>query len=249
MLAKVLRRILPSCIRPIGYLTALTKRRTNTCVRLGPFAGMKYASHAQGSAYIPKLLGIYERELKDVVARICEKSPDHIVDIGAAEGYYAVGLARLLPATIVTAFEMEPLGRLALEEMASLNAVTQRIRIRGKCEVADLVEALSGSSNVVVVCDVEGYEEKLLDPSQVNALSSASILVELHDFILPGITGMLQDRFGSTHIIEHILEEDRSPAEFPWRTFGTMLLPKAYLRWAVSEWRPVRMAWLWMEPK
>jgi hypothetical protein len=28
----------------------------------------------------------------------------------------------------------------------------------------------------------------------------------------------------------------------------TGLLPRSYLNWAVSEWRPTRMSWLWMRP-
>ncbi len=101
----------------------------------------------------------------------------------------------------------------------------------------------------VVVCDVEGYEEKLLDPKAVPALCRATILVELHDFIIPSITEKLKERFGATHRIEHIWQQPRSRADFPWRTLGTMLLPKSYLDWAVSEWRPVRMSWLWMVPR
>jgi hypothetical protein len=33
----------------------------------GPFRGMKYISEAQGSVLIPKLLGIYEKELQPVI--------------------------------------------------------------------------------------------------------------------------------------------------------------------------------------
>jgi hypothetical protein len=100
----------------------------------------------------------------------------------------------------------------------------------------------------VVICDVEGYEEKLLDPQRVPALARAVLLVELHDFIIPGITDELKKRFGATHKIKHIWQQPRSRSQFPWRTPGTRLLPKAYLDWSVSEWRPVPMAWLWMEP-
>jgi hypothetical protein len=83
----------------------------------------------------------------------------------------------------------------------------------------------------------------------VPSLRGATILVELHDFIRPGITDLLKQRFEPTHRIEHIWQEPRSRADYPWRTLGTFLLPKSYLDWSVSEWRPVRMAWLWMEPR
>jgi hypothetical protein len=248
MIASLLRKIMPERFRPIGYLTQLTRERTGCRVRAGSFAGLRYVSNSVGSAYLPKLLGIYERELSAQVESICAGKSGLIVDIGAAEGYYAIGLARRNPQALIVAFEMESRGQSALREMAGLNNVADRVEIRGKCEALDLVAALGDTPAPVVVCDVEGYEEKLLDPQAVPALRRAKILVELHDFIIPGITEKLKERFGATHRIEHIWQQPRSRADFPWRTLGTMLLPKSYLDWAVSEWRPVQMSWLWMVP-
>jgi len=248
MIASLLRKIVPERFRPIGYLTHLTRERTDCQVRSGFFAGMHYVQNSVGSAYLPKLLGIYERELSTQVESICAGKPELIVDVGAAEGFYAIGLARRNPQAKVIAFEMEPRGQATLREMAALNNVVDRIEIKGKCEAADLVVALGNASAPVVVCDVEGYEEKLLDLQAVPALRHATILVELHDFIIPGITEKLKDRFGPTHRIEHIWQQPRSRADFPWRTLGTALLPRSYLEWSVSEWRPVQMSWLWLVP-
>jgi hypothetical protein len=249
MIAAFLRRVLPKRFRPIGYLTHLTQERTGLRVRSGPFAGMHYVADSVGSAYLPKLLGIYERELALLVEKACAAKPSLILDLGAAEGYYAVGLALRNPAARVIAFEMEARGRAALAEMARLNGVGGRVQINGKCEPADLEAALAGVIAPFVVCDVEGYERLLLDPPAVPSLHGSTILVELHDFIHPGITELLKERFEPTHRIEHIWQEPRSRTEYPWRTLGTLLLPKSYLDWSVSEWRPVRMAWLWMEPR
>jgi hypothetical protein len=243
-----IKQLVPARYRPIGYLVHLTRNRTSGRVRSGPFAGVHYVDDSVGSAYIPKLLGIYESELASQVETICHRQPELIVDIGAAEGYYAVGLAVRNPQARVVAFEMEPKGQAALRQMSRLNGVTGRVEVRGKCEPADLAATLRDTPHPVVICDVEGYEEKLLDPQTVPALTRAVILVELHDFILPGITEELKKRFGATHRIEHIWQQPRSRSQFPWRTLGTALLPKSYLDWSVSEWRPVQMAWLWMEP-
>jgi Met-10+ like-protein len=247
-LARLIRWVVPEQFRPIVYLTLLAQARTGLRVLKGPFAGMRYVRISEGSAYIPKLLGIYERELTPQVEALIARSPKLVVDVGAAEGYYAVGLARRLPEARIIAFEMEPRGQQALREMASMNEVNTRVEVRGKCEPADLAAVLGNDSDAILVCDVEGYEEKLLDPAAVPALQNTAILVELHDFIVPNITETLKHRFSPTHKITHVWQEPRSRSEFPWRTFGTALLPKSYLDWAVSEWRPVRMAWLWMEP-
>jgi hypothetical protein len=249
MIAKLIRKLIPSRFRPIGYLTHLTQVKTSMRVLDGPFKELKYVEHAQGSAYIPKLLGIYERELVNQVNAIVLRNPSRIIDIGAAEGYYAVGLAKRLPTSEVLAFEMEEKGRAALAAMASLNDVSERVRIHGKCEASDLQSALAGRSGAVVVCDVEGYEQFLLDPYAVMGLIDACVLVELHEFIVSGITATLIERFSLTHDIEHIWQEPRATSDFPWRSLGTRLLPAFYLEWAVSEWRPERMSWLWMTPK
>jgi len=210
---------------------------------------MRYVEVSQGSAYIPKLLGIYEQELNPQIEEIVARNPRLVIDVGAAEGYYAVGLAVRLPQAHVIAFEMEPLGRRALHEMATLNEAIFRVNIRGRCEASDLQEALEKEERAVVVCDVEGYEKQLLNPDAVPGLRNAAILVELHDFLVPNITEILKNRFSSTHQITQIWQEPRFRSDFPWSTLVTRLLPGSYLDWAVSEWRPVRMAWLWIVPK
>jgi hypothetical protein len=96
---------------------------------------------------------------------------------------------------------------------------------------------------------VEGDEEALLDLEEVPELRHATVLVETHEFVRRGVTDELCLRFAPSHAIERIEQESRSRAEFPWRTLGTRLLPVSYLDWAVSEWRPEPMSWLWMTPK
>ena len=248
MIADLIRRLIPKRFRPIGYIEHLVAGRTGGRVNRGPFAGMKYISAAVGSAYVPKLLGIYERELAQTIEGACACRFTLIIDIGAAEGYYAVGLALRNREARVVAFEMERKGRQALKEMLRINHVDSRVEIRGKCELGDLEIILQNEPRSLILCDVEGDEEILLNPAAVPELSRAHLLVEMHDFIHPGITERMIRRFKATHVVERIWQVPRSRAEMPWRTLGTALLPRRYLDWAVSEWRPVKMSWLWMKP-
>src|SRR4051795_10844916 len=57
----------------------------------GPFAGLVYPDRTPISL-VPKLLGIYERELHGAIEAAIRAQPDVIVNVGAADGYYAVGL-------------------------------------------------------------------------------------------------------------------------------------------------------------
>ena len=73
----------------------LTVNLTNYVVQQGPFRGLQYIDNSVGSTLPPKLMGTYERELIWVIDEMISTEPDIIIDIGAAEGYYAVGLAML----------------------------------------------------------------------------------------------------------------------------------------------------------
>ena len=153
-----IRLAIPARFRPIGFLTQLVEQRTGRRVRGGPFVGMNYVNRSCGSAYLPKLLGTYERELHWCVENICSMKPGLILNVGAAEGYYAIGLARRNPQARVIGFEMKIHGQQALREMTELNDVADRVEVRGHCEPADLSAALGEQPRPVVVCDVEGYE-------------------------------------------------------------------------------------------
>ena len=249
MIANAIRRFIPKRFRPIGYLEHLVYTRTGGAIPRGPFAGTRYITNSVGSALVPKLLGIYERELNECIEQACALKFPLIVDIGAAEGYYAVGLARRNPQARVIAFEMEAKGQSALLKMAELNDVSGQLEVRGKCEPIDLQQVLGRGGRSVIVCDAEGDEDVLLRPDLVPELRSAHLLVEMHDFILPGITERMTERFAATHEVKRIWQEPRSRADLPYRTLGTALLPQRYLDWAVSEWRPTQMSWLWIQPK
>ncbi|MCE9519631.1 MAG: hypothetical protein K8R87_08785, partial [Verrucomicrobia bacterium] len=63
-------------------------------VLAGPFAGLRYPKfEAVGSSLIGKLVGIYEIELGALMEKILVAPYETVVDLGCAEGYYAVGLA------------------------------------------------------------------------------------------------------------------------------------------------------------
>jgi hypothetical protein len=240
---------IPDAIRPYRYFASLARRRTGQRVIAGPFAGMRYIDRSVGSAYVPKLLGIYERELAAVIEEIIAAKPSLIVDVGAAEGYYAVGLACRLPDTRMIVFELEASGRAAIAEMAAVNGVTHRVTVLGACDPEGLRATLDGQTGVIIIMDVEGFEEMLLDPGKVPALASATILVELHDFAVPGISEEIARRFDGTHTLQRIWAEPRDASDFPWRTAVTKMLPARYIDGTVSEMRPPRMSWYVARPK
>lgn len=215
----------------------------------GPFAGMTYPAVECGSALLPKLLGTYEKEIVPVFDRIRESQPDVIVDVGAAEGYYAVGCAYIGLAPKIIAFETEERAHGLIRELQKLNSIPHdMVEIRGTCTRATLAPCLDRSHSVVIM-DVEGFEILLLDPLRLPALQMTSILVETHDFILPGVTTEIIDRMEPTHHVETIHAMERNVGDLSCDDRIFRFLPLRYQLGALSEYRPAGMKWLWLTPK
>ncbi len=99
-------------------------------------------------------------------------SLDRVIDIGAAEGYYAVGFACRRPDTSIIAFEMEPDGQKACAEMARRNGLGHRVTVLGECNPPALARTIAEGISLIV-CDCEGAEDAILVPAKVPALSNA----------------------------------------------------------------------------
>src|SRR5919198_4691601 len=72
----------------------------------GPLAGLTYPD-TEPLSVAPKLLGVYESELHAAIEDAIRADPAVIVNVGAADGYYAVGLARRCRQARVIAYEAD----------------------------------------------------------------------------------------------------------------------------------------------
>ena len=198
----------------------------------GPFQGMEYVEEAAGSAYTPKLLGCYEMEIHQFIKRIVEKDYTSIIDVGCAEGYYAVGLARLCCNTHVFAFDCDVKAQALCAEMARRNNVDKRIEIAGCCDASQLKKI--SLCKALLICDTEGYERELLNPEAVPDLKLCDILVELHEPLCPGVTEVVLSRFQLSHEIVIVNAVKRQPAQHPLVHF----LPPQDQSIALTESRP-----------
>ncbi len=212
-------------------------------VQSGPFKGMVYGDSRREYNLVSKWLGAYELELHDAVDKLCRRLPRFVVNIGCAEGYYAVGFALRLSEARIVAFDLDPNVAEACRDLARLNNVQDRIEVRGCCTIESLRELVGEST--LVVCDCEGAEMALLNPEGVPGLIRADLLVELHDFANPAISATLLKRFGSSHEIEIIGTTERHPSDFPQLA---ALSPRDRIL-ALEEFRPGRMEWAVMTPR
>lgn len=222
--------------------TTITQR-SGDIVMGGPFAGMVYGGAASEGARVARLLGVYEASLVPVIESIVARKVPVILDVGCAEGYYAVGLARRMPDTVVHAHDINPKARALASELAKANGVSDRVLIGGEVGHADFDLCLR--QETVVICDIEGAEETLLDPVAAPGLVQADILVEVHDAFTPGLTDRLAERFAATHKVTRIGRKLDASTLPDWaEELGD--LDRLLLLW---EWRGGPTPWLWLESK
>jgi hypothetical protein len=143
--------------------------RTGNRVAAGPFAGLRYVTGASWMWSVPNLVGSYESELHAELELLLAARPRAVVDVGCAEGFYAVGMALRLPDATVYAYDIDARARQLCAEMAKINGVHYRLVIRGECTPAELDEVCG--LDVLVILDCEGYEEDLLRPDLAPGLN------------------------------------------------------------------------------
>jgi hypothetical protein len=208
-----------------------------TVVQAGPFKGMQFVARSAEDCHVPKLLGSYERELHVHIEAAIARGYRHVVNIGMAEGYYAVGLALRMPQARIHAFDRNAAARSACHSVAEMNGLADRIEIGGEFSGENFATYPAGDT--LVICDIEGDELGLLDPAQFPALASLDVIVELHEYLKPGVTNTICSRFGSTHDISVVIHAGRDvelPAFFAQLGHLDQLL-------AVWEWRSGPTPW------
>lgn len=212
----------------------------------GPFRGMSWEPADAGGAWLAKIIGTYELELHPSITNLERGSFEVLVDLGCADGYYAVGLAKLLDIPKVRAFDTDFHALECLKGNIRKNSLETQFQINNFCSPDHLDSALDVDGKRLVLCDIEGAEMQVLDPQACPRLRLADILVEVHDFPPPGIIGKtLRDRFASSHLISSIQTVPRCPQDLPQEALA--LIHEWEL--AINEDRTAAMEWLWLKPR
>ena len=177
-------------------------------VKHGPFVGLQLPEHLTTGRFDKgsMCLGTYEREIQD---ELRAESPYfiHFVDLGAGDGFYAGGMARL--GHKVIAYEKDERSRNTIAELTNLNHVT--VDIRG--------EATKGfwrdlPHRCLMLVDIEGGEFDILDAAAFDALSQSTVIVEMHEFFFPNgaeLARNLLSNASATHSHSIIRQAARVP--------------------------------------
>jgi precorrin-6B methylase 2 len=199
-------------------------------VRKGVFAGMRYAAaRSVYSALLPKLLGTY-------------------VDIGCAEGYYAVGMAMRCRNASIYAFDTNVEALELCRCMAEVNGVANRLTLGTLCDRATLAR-IPLRRKALIISDCEGYEKALFDVATASLLRKHDVLVEVHDFVDISTSRAIRAAFRDTHDIIAVESIDDIKKAHTYQYPELDSFDLATRRLLLAEHRPATMEWLFMAPK
>ncbi len=220
-------------------------QQQGTVVMQGPLQGLDFLPQSAEGCHIAKLLGCYEQPLQPFTEQATQKKYATILNIGCAEGYYAVGIARRMPSTSVLAHDLNPKAQEVCADLAARNQVADRVHISGLFTPADF--AAFAGQHVLLMCDIEGAERELLSPEAAPALKGMDIIVESHDCMIPGITQLLIERFKGSHHITLVQDDGQRRLDKPPQWFLNLAHLDQLL--AIWEWRSGPTPWLVMTAK
>lgn len=209
----------------------------------GPFEGLIYPSYrSNGSPILPKLIGSYESELHEEIFLALQSDYTEIIDIGCAEGYYAIGFAKKNPRSIIYAFDTNPEAQLLCKAMAVTNEVESNVNVEGFCSKEILCQ-IPIRKKALIISDCEGYELDLFTSDMILSLKDFDFLIETHDCYDPSISFKLKNRFKNTHNIKSIFSYSDDEKMKAYEFHKKIAIPNKFLynlyseeRIGVTEW-------------
>lgn len=218
----------------------------------GPLKGYKVNPNPRWGAgdLGPMLLGTYEKAVLEQLIEF-SRSADLLIDIGAADGFFGVGLVARGYFDRSACFEMNSEMRGTLGAVAKLNAVEDKITIFGIADerlATRLREAGLSSSKAVVLCDIEGAEFDLLTSDLLEAFKDWPMIVELHEEYFEDGQERLSNLIERANRHFAISFMDQGPRDLPGHEYVRHLIETD--RWLLtSEGRCINQRWLALRPR
>lgn len=151
-------------------------------------------------------MGSYECELYADLEKLIKINYKFIIDVGCAEGFYAVGLAMISPNSKVLAYDINEKALNACKSMAETNKL-KNIEFGSFCN-QDTLKSMDLSGRNLIVCDCEGYEKELFSNGISSSLKTCDILIELHDLYDESISPSVLGELGKTHNVRFVYSEN-----------------------------------------
>lgn len=155
----------------------------NSTIQIGPFKGMRLSQGDWwGKIDRPSMIfGFYEKEVLESLASLKSKY-NTLIDLGAADGYYAIGavFSGLFEQSVC--YEIEAEGQKQIKKNAIANNVLDFVKIRGEAKKNFYDEFTQEElDSSVILLDVEGEEFNIFSKKEdFLKLKKSTIIIESH---------------------------------------------------------------------
>jgi hypothetical protein len=235
---------------PTIYLQKKLESYSQKRIINGFFKGLKYETGDHFSFDI--IAGTYEKELFSILNSF--EYFDVLIDVGAGDGYYVVGLLNKFKHLKCYAYEQLGYRKERLLNNLLINNIDKnRWEIYDSANIENLKSLLidiTSNYKTLIIMDVEGYEKILLNLDLIPQLEGCTILVEVHEHLEPGVTNDLKNRFKNSHHNKIFTTTNRTVQDVmqPFNRFEKWLFRKQLER-LLGEGRFTEMEWFYLEPK
>jgi len=214
-------------------------------IAYGIFKGLKIniESDWSGTKDIgPKVFGLYENQ---ILKWIEGKEFNLFIDIGAADGYYALGILYSNIASTAVTFEISEKDREICRASAITNNVFDKIIVKGEASSSEIIQVVKSHDHGLIIIDIEGGEYNLITREVLEAARNYYIVIEIHEIENEEIKLSMFKLCAEFHNIEQLTGLER---DFPRDKFTEKLTDneRALL---LSEGRPFAMNWVALSPK
>ena len=149
------------------------------------------------------LLGFYEQEVIEELVKI-SKYRKVFIDVGAADGIFAVGVlaANIYDQSIC--FEIDDQSKRNILNLAKKNNLDNKITIYDEASVSKMQSINSINWNdVCLLIDIEGDEFNFITSEMIQTIKGSSLIIEIHD-------RYMRDPKKSKYNLEQMLLKDYS---------------------------------------
>ena len=157
-------------------------KKHNFIVQYGIFKNLKMnhdISWGRGDI-ASKIYGFYENKIQQKLKDI---NNPILIDIGAADGFFAIGSLKSKICEFCYAFEETKKSRENLSKTAKINNVQKKLSIIGKVTKDNFFTLLPSKINfseVTILCDIEGGEFDFFSDEILATIRCSNIIIEIH---------------------------------------------------------------------
>jgi hypothetical protein len=161
-------------------------RYFKSTVQYGLFKGLKLEKNTWWGRLdrASMIFGIYEKEVLDYLGSI-RKKYKCFIDLGAADGYYGVGVIVSNLFEHSYCFEKSEIGRQVIKNNAQRNGVTDNLSVFGYADenFFNCIKKYK-PEECLLFCDIEGGEFNLFSDEVLNYFRNSTIIIEIHDWLV-----------------------------------------------------------------